>query len=234
MPSLNVWVPFYDDLDWLTGLVETVPDGIHVYAVDGRHATFPGDHDLTPLAERWCSRQPDVTYCSPDKERLPWGHEYDDPRLRGPQYEKACYANYEVLPSGAWTLKLDTDERIRELDVDAVFDLNRKMRYSPRITPLDERNYQPQRLYVPRHWTFWLADQFFPRDFYPRDTPPGDLFAATIETNHGSANWGGLTPFIHIENIGAERPREYRERRRQQLERMGRHERAAEYHDSVT
>lgn len=231
---MNVWVPFYDDLDWLVDMVATIPDGVHVYAVDGRHDTFPGETLLTPGAEEWCGIREGVTYCAPSADRLPWGHEYSGVGVRGPQHEKAKYANYEVLPQDEWVLKLDTDERVTNLEVDRLADLNPNMRYSPWITPLDERGYQPMRLYVPGHWTFWLADQYFPREFYPRNTPVEELVYATVDTKHGVSNLGGQVEWITIENRGTDRPEEYRERRQEQLKRIGRARRAGDYDDSVT
>lgn len=232
--TLNIWVPFYDDLDQLKQMVATVPSDSHVYAVDGRHASFPGSSDLTDGAKDWCDEKPTVTYCAPSEGRLPWGHSYDDPNLRGPQYEKARFANYEVLPGDEWVLKLDTDERVVAFDTGVLDRLDPMLKYSPPIDVLMWRGYHPTRLYVPEHWTFWLADQFYPRDFYPRDTPVEQLIHAAAETNHSAVNLGGFVDGAYIENVGEERDSGYQDRRAEQLETIGRVSRAQQYETGQT
>lgn len=230
MADLQVWTPFFDDLDWLQAMVATIPEDVPVYAVDGRHATFEGDTVLTPGAEAWCDEQANVTYCAPGESRLPWGSEYDGPRAhRAPQYETARYANYEVLDPETWTLKLDTDERVLAFDQSVLADLDSERKYAPGVDVLAARGLKAYRVYQPAHWTFWLADVYFPRSLHPRSTPLADLVRIAAQTRHQTINAGGYVPGSFIKNVGAERPGDYQDRRADQLEAIGRTARATEY-----
>lgn len=236
MATWAVYVKTYDDLDLLKGCVESVPDGVPVYVLDGRYADFPGESLRTPETEGWCESQPDVAYHTPPDDRLPWGHEHvdEEPHLRWPIHEQAKFANYDMLPQDEWILHLDADERLEHIDT-SVFDrLDPKWKYAPYIDSLAERNLMVPRVYQPQHWTFWIAGVMYPREFWPRDTPAEKLFQLHMASlTHQSINRGQLPEAIRIHNVGEGRPPDYHERRADQLETMGRHDRARQYREKV-
>lgn len=236
MADWVVYVKTYDDTDLLKGCVASIPDGIPVYVVDGRYADFPGDGLRTPETREWCFRQEGVHYHTPPDEVLPWGHEHyeDEPTVRWPIHEQARWANYEVLPQDAWVLHLDADERLEHV-ADGLFDrLDRTWKYAPYIDSLADRDLMVPRIYVPKHWTFWIAGVMYPREYWSRDTPAKRLRDLHIVSMaHQSINRGRIPEAVQIHNVGADRPPDYHERRADQLETMGRHDRAGQYRQTV-
>lgn len=233
MAGFVVYLITYDDLDLLKGAVASIPDGVTTYVLDGRYADFPGETINTPGCREWCESQPDVIYDSPES-LLPWGHEgwEDEPQLRHPIHAQATYANYELLPQDEWVLHLDADERLDKFDVD-LESLPRDHKFMPYINSLAPRGISVPRLYVPKHWTFWIAGVMYPRDVVPRTASLPDLLKLHIETSYQDANRGWLTKQIRVNNYGNERPPDYHLRRAKQLETMGRSDRAQDYLEKV-
>lgn len=235
MPDLTIWIPCYDDLTHLEAALDsTIPygDRVAVYVVDGRYATFPGETALTPGAEDLCAGYPHVTYTHPprvpidadDATKFRIHNHYDVPLnyLRLPQHEQATWVNYELLPQDEWVLRMDTDERIRSIDWDALAALDEQQKYVPTVWQTDGTQLTyPVRLYQPRYWSFWIDDVLFWREFYPRSSPVEELFDAHVHSSHRATSYGGVTEVIHLDNHGQERPAPYRERRAEQLEAMG-------------
>lgn len=226
----NIAIPFYSELELFKRCVRSIPDHLDIYAFDGRWQTFPGDTDVTPGAETWCAEQPNVKYFAPPEHRRPWGSDRDDwhPATRYDQTAEARFMHYEILPEDEWVLKLDADETLERYD-DVFEQLNPNLKYTPVVMTTDGEPLYPDRIYVPEHWTFWLDDCFFPRDFYPRDTPVEDLALAQQETLHKRAHQGGTVDAIAIVNHGADRSEGYQQRRADHLEAMHRTARADEY-----
>lgn len=235
MSEWCVYIPTWGDFDFLKEAVASVPSGIDVHIVDGRYADFPGDTIRTPGLEEWAREREQVVYHTPPNERLPWGHERveKEPHLRHPIHDQARYANYEALPEDKWVIHIDADERFETFDVD--FDeLDRRWKYVPYVDSLAERGIGVPRLYVPKHWTFWIGGVMYPREFWDRETPVSKLHALHIKgLKHQYINRGELLDEIRIRNIGDDRPPEYHERRADQLETMGRYDRAEQYREMV-
>lgn len=235
MAEWCVYIPTWGDLDFLKGAVASVPDGVVTHVVDGRYADFPGETVRTPGLAEWCAQTVNTAYHTPPDDRLPWGHEHvdEEPRLRHPGHEQAKFANYEVLPQDEWVLHIDADERIETFDVPFA-DLDERWKFVPYIDSLAERGIGVPRLYVPGNWTFWIGGVFYPRGFWPRDTPLAKLRDLHLQSmSHQYINRGGLMDQIRLHNVGDERPPEYHERRAAQLETMGRHDRAEDYREMV-
>lgn len=234
-PPVNALVTIFDDLELAKRAIRSVPDDVPVYVVDGRYETFPGDYDLTPGAAEWCADQPTVTYCAPPAERLPWGSDRDDwhPHTRYDQYAEAIWKNYEVLPGDEWVIKLDADEELVQFDRSVFTDLDPALKYTPAVfTPAGMQMF-PDRVYVPAHWTFWVDDVQFPRSLFPRSTPVEQLATVQSRTSMKKANQGGIIDDIQLLNYGRTRDAAYRERRLDQLERIGRPNAATEYADRL-
>lgn len=223
MPALNVWVPCYDDLDQLKKALastEKYADEIDVYVVDGRYAAFEGDDPLTPGAKAHCNQYDHVEYTHPPA--VPIGDPEADELVRSPQHEQAKFVNYELLPEGEWALEMDTDERLEYLDLDTLADLNPRRKYTPQVLTQDGEQLMPAiRLYQPQHWTFWIDDVMFWREYYPRSLSVDRLFSAHMGTAHRNTGYAGETEAITLRNYGDERGDEYQERRAQHLEAMG-------------
>lgn len=223
MPELNIWMPCFDDLDQLKEAIASTAefsDDITVYVVDGRYETFDGDADLTDGAEEFCATLDHVEYAPPPS--LPLGDPEAHKFLRSPQHEQAKFVNYELLPQGEWAMEMDTDERLETLDADALSELKPRRKYTPEVlTPGGEQLWPAIRLYQPEHWTVWIDDVMFWKEYYPRSTPIDDLFDAHMNTKHRNTGYGGETDAIRLRNHGADRPEEYQNRRADQLERMG-------------
>lgn len=236
MAQWAVYVKTYDDIDLLKGCVESIPEGVPIYVVDGRYADFPGESLRTPGTREWCESQPNVEYHTPADERLPWGHErYEaEPHLRWPIHEQAKYANYEVLPQDKWVLHMDADERLVEAAEGLFERLDPKRKYAPYIDSLAERDLLVPRVYQPRHWTFWIAGVMYPREFWDRETPVEKLFQLhTVSMTHQSINRETIPDLLRIHNVGDDRPPDYHDRRADQLETMGRVGRADQYREMV-
>lgn len=221
---VHIWMPCFDDLGQLEAALASTADFddvVDVTVVDGRYASFDGDHDLTPGAEEACDAYDHVTYTHPPE--LPIGRDTErGALLRSPQHEQAKWVNYEVLPQEEWALEMDTDERLEHVDVDAIADLDPRRKYTPQVlTPNGDQLKPAIRLYQPGYWTFWIDDVMFWRSFYPRDTPLEELFEAHVYSVHRNTGYAGETGAIRIRNLGAERPQDYRNRRGDQLEAMG-------------
>lgn len=237
MGTWNVYIKCYDDLKFLKGAVASIPESADtIYVVDGRYADFDGEDLRTPGCKEWCDRQPGVEYYTPTDDRLPWGHELvdEEPEVRHPIHEQATFANYEVLPQDEWVLHLDADERIKKFDEDLFEVVDNRWKYAPHIDSLAERDLTVPRLYKPNYWTFWIAGVMYPREYWDRDTPPKKLLKLHLDSmSHQAINRAFVTDFIEIENIGDDRPPDYHERRAEQLETMGRNDRANQYRRKV-
>lgn len=224
MTKLNVWIPCFDDLAQLEkALASTDPfvDDIHVFVVDGRYATFPGDGYLTEGAKAACAEYDHVQYCIPDTS-LPIGHADVDDRLRSPQHEQAKWVNYDLLPQWEWAMQMDTDERLQHLSLECIDSLDPEKKYTPNLHNPEGEPLRPGvRLYQPQHWTFWIDDVMFWREFYPRSTPLPSLVEAHLQSAHRNTNYGGVVDCVEILNVGEERPADYQERRADQMETMG-------------
>lgn len=173
----NVHIMAYDDNEQLARALRSIPRHVPVHVFDGRYASFPGEYDTTPGMAGTCvaSHIEHIQYHRPHTDQLPFGHEYDDPTLRGGVHEKAKWALYETLPQDEWTLKLDTDERLVTFRERALLGFDPKTRYRPGMRYPDGRDVVQARLVVPEHWSVWIDDTFLPRDEVPRDTPLADL-----------------------------------------------------------
>jgi hypothetical protein len=237
MARWSAYVKTYGDLELLKGCIASIPSEIEVFVVDGRYADFPGDTLRTPGCEEWCSDKQNVTYCTPDDGLLPWGHEeYEDkPLHRIPIHEQAKWANHERLPQDQWVLHMDADERLEQFDPSVLDVLDDRQKGVPYIDSLAERGMAVPRLYKPKHWTFWIAGVMYPREFWPRDTPVEKLQELHLRSmTHQAINREKVYPYIRIHNRGDERDPEYHESRADQLEMMGRHDRAKEYREMVS
>lgn len=222
--TLNVIITFFDDLEWLQRAVASIPDGLRIYAVDGRYEGFDGDYTLTPGAAEWAVSRDRVSYVAPPDDRLPWGHDWTGKKLCHGEWLEAKYINYEVLPQDEWVLKVDTDEEVTALDQSILPDLNRRYKYTPYCEWAEGGRYYPHRLYVPKYWTFWVDDVMFPREFYPRDTDLETLVGIHSITSHNLANHGGIfeSDRLALVNHGQSRDPDYLDRREQHLDRMNR------------
>lgn len=231
MTEPNVAIPFYDELGLFKRAVRSVPDHLHIHAFDGRWETFPGEHDVTPGAKAWCADRENVTYHAPPPERRPWGVEMesDDPTTRYDQTAEARFMNYETLPEDEWVLKLDADETIAEYDGSVFEALDERRRYKPVVGTAQGERLFTDRIYVPKYWTFWLDDCYFPRGLHSRERPVEHLAWIQRETDHNQLGQGGVVEAIRIVNHGEERSAGYQERRAEHLEAMGRDKRAREY-----
>jgi hypothetical protein len=210
--AMNIQIHCYGDLEMLRGAVNSVPDWCDIHIFDGRYYSFPGDTDKTPGLKQWCNQRNDVNLHIPDTDRLPFGHSSSkSPELRPGVTEKGQWAVHDVLPQDEWTLKLDTDERILDIDRDSLMSLSEKRKYSPHVN-FDRGewgdSFNLTRLYIPKYWTVWADDCFVWREHYPRDTDIDTLKYVTQHTDENDFRRDN-TQSIKIENIGAERDREY-------------------------
>lgn len=227
MSDWQVFIHCFEDADLLEGALESLPETIPIYVVDGRYATFSGDRDVTPDAPAVCDSYDNVTYHRPPADRLPWGHEHADadPANRWPQYCEMQYS-LSIIDESRWTLKMDTDERLQRFAVD-LDGLDPREKVHTTVLLEDhafeditgDRAYIP-RLFVPEQWTFWTDDVFVPRE----DVPP-DAGAPTVKAfAHAGGNYKRVNLMhrdeIVIENIGHERPDDYLSRRDAQLEKL--------------
>lgn len=229
--NLNFHIHAYGDLDHAKQAIASLPAGTPVHVFDGRYATFAGDHDLTPGLEAFCGAHPDCRYHAPPPGALPFGHDLDVPdEWRPGNYAKARWA-FDHLSADEWTLKLDTDERLRtfEADLDA---LSRTHKYAP-VVDLHGQAKQSvhiARLWVPDAWTPWINDCLLPRDVFPRDHPLEALQRVWRDDEWTALRFlrrGQLTA-IEIDNYGGERPAAYQRRRAEHLRRIGRDDRWTE------
>jgi hypothetical protein len=234
MDDWCVYIKSYDDLDMLEGAVKSIPDGVPIYVLDGRYADFDGDGIRTDGAEDWCESEDNVHYHTPPDVELPWGHRHVDvtPSLRAPIHEQAKWANYRMLPQDRWVIHMDADERLETFAVDWD-DLDSQNKYVPYIDSLAERDVGVPRLYVPEQWTFWIAGVMYPRAMFPRWTPLPRLLRLHVETRYQYSHREALTESIRITNVGDSRPPDYHERRADQLDNMGRHDRAEQYREMI-
>lgn len=237
MADFAAYVKSYDDLELLKGCVASIPDGVDIYVLDGRYADFPGDTLRTPGLKQWCADQGDeIEYHTPPDDRLPWGHERyeEEPHLRWPIHEQAKYANYEILPQETWVLHLDADERLDTFD-ESLLDADPRLKFAPHIDSLAPRNLTVPRLYQPQHWTFWIAGVMYPREYWSRETAAQRLFELHLMSmSHQAINRRYVPERLRVHNVGEEeRPPDYHERRADQLETMGRGDRAATYREKV-
>lgn len=220
--TLHIWIPCYDDLDQLCGALESIlgyGDDVTVYVVDGRYATFEGETDVTVGAENLVDQFDFATYHTPPE--LPIGDPDLPGYMRSPQHEQAKWVNYDLLPQDEWVMEMDTDERLKRLELDCVDDLDPEGKYTPEvITETGEKLEPAIRLYQPQYWTFWIDDVMFWRDFYPRDTPVEELVVQHAKSKHRNIRYGGPVDCIRLRNQGQQRPDEYQERRADQLETM--------------
>lgn len=225
----NVHIYCYGDLEMLTDAAESVPSHVPIHVFDGRYHSFPGDTNLTPGLEEFCDDHPDCIYYAPPPDRLPFGDPNTPGEWRSAVNEKAQWA-FEHLPESEWTLKLDADERLREINPEAFTDYNPHGKYCPVINmagdPLGEVFIA--RIWQPRYWTPWINDCLLPRDILPRDASLERLHTAWYDYPVLRFKDRYETDAVHIENHGADRPRGYLERREEHLETIGREERAAE------
>lgn len=234
---MNVRIACYGDLaecrQAVASVTDTLPDAT-IHVCDGRYATFDGDTDLTPGLRDFATAHPSVRYHSPPDEYLPFGWELlkdgTPPKWRPGVHAKARWID-SVLPQETWTLKLDTDERLRSFDVD-LGALDRTTRYAPEINLHgdDKPMAHVARLWVPTHWTRWIDDCLLPRAIFPRDTPLEILQRVWRTEDFRMIRFVRLlqTHDITIDNYGADRPADYQRRRVEHLERIGRDDRWAE------
>lgn len=229
--TVNVHIHTYGDLEMLREAVASVPEGIPIHIFDGRYADFEGDTDLTPGCREFCAAHPDCRYYAPPEHLRPFP---GDSELREPVSRKSRWG-FEHLPAEEWTLKLDADERLTRFDVDFAA-LDPEGKHCPVIESVDGQRFHIARLFKPKYWTPWVDDCLLPRGLYPRDTPLGDLARVWTETDRIAQRFIGRYPIdsIHIENYGPERPADYRERRLDQLERMGREDRFTDLKDDLS
>lgn len=231
MPDWYVRICAYDDLPECRQAIQSVPTGVPVHVCDGRYATFPGDYDLTPGLAEYCADRDHAHYHAPPADSLPFGHALDVPaEWRPGVHAKARWID-EVCPQDAWALKLDTDERLRTVDVD-LDALDETVKYCP-VVDLHEQHQQRvhvARLWVPDRWTRWIDDCLLPREIIPRDHP-----LECLQRIWRDDEWTALrflrrsrTKDVRIDNYGGERPAAYRERRAEHLRRIGRSDRWTE------
>lgn len=214
--------------------IESVPESARrIYVVDGRYATFDGETDLTPGAADLAAEFERAEYVEPDPDQLPFGHDRPSGTpVRWPVHLKQRWVFEDVLPQDEWVLKMDTDERVETIDAELFERLPRRWKAAPRVDTLWERGVAQPRIYVPEYWTYWLADVAFPRYLYPRGTDAETLYEAEQHYDMAPVRNVGSTPAVQLRNVGDDRPEDYRERRADQLDVMGRHGRAAEYREA--
>lgn len=239
--GLNVRICAFDDRDLIPGAVESVRDvlgGVDIHVCDGRYATFAGEYDLTPGLAEWCADRENVYYHAPPADRLPFGHALDaPPEWRPGNHAKAQWINYEVLPQDEWSLKLDTDERLRAFKTD-VDGLDPETRYAPLITLHGETKERAnvERLWQPLQWTCWIDDCLLPRAVFPRDTPLERLQRVWRTPAYRQMRFVKIAfcSAIEIDNYGADRPEEYQQRRAAHLRTIGRDDRWADFDDRLS
>lgn len=225
----NVRIMCFDDLEMLRGAVASIPSSWTIYVCDGRYISFEDDKDWTPAIRDWCKNIKNVRYCKPPDERLPFGVDRDWPDdLRPGVTAKGEWMLYEVLPQDEWVLKIDTDERLKEFDIN-INDLDPYSKYCPEINMVGEEHRFPfiERLYVPQNWSVWVDDCLLPREEFPRDSDPSYL-REMHRDKYGSRIRKRFIDSIKIDNIGAQRDSEYQEKRHEQLKKIGRGDRAQE------
>lgn len=225
---MQIVIECFNDADLLEGALESIPAEIPVHVFDGRYASFPGDRDTTPRVETITSAFQNTTLYQPT-EKLPWGHEYDiDSRYRASKHEQIQYI-LETIPNDVWTLKLDSDERLKEFAVDVskldknqVYHITALVDETPYTTMPDEKLFVP-RLFYPENWSFWVDDVPLPRDEIDRDAPVQKKYQAKRRGKHFPHQNVFHKDKIVVANIGHKRPEEWHEKRSQELEKMYHH-----------
>lgn len=234
---MNVLIHHYGDLDLLRGAVESVPEGLPIHVVDGRFESFGTEElpDLTPGTREFCLTHPDLYYHRPEADRLPFGSEFEDadPTLRPGVHAKARYSYYEVLPGDEWVLQIDTDERVLDLDLSVLDDLDPNKRYQPRFEwdEAGRRGFASPmivpRVTYPTHWTLWIDDSGVPRREVSRDA---DL--PTVEEafwKYRDEYYYEYLPEVRLRNLGpGVRDEQYTRDRADHLNTIGRYARATE------
>lgn len=222
-PILQIYIQTYHDLEFLEKALDSIPktNKIKTYVVDGRYANFEGEKNLTINAERLCKNTKNTQYTHPPN--LPIGDPEKPSDLRHPQHVEAKYINYQLLDPDTWTLKMDSDETIQNIQLSILDELHPKQKYSAKVETPNGKELRPAiRIYKPKYWTFWIDDAFLYREYYPRDTPLKKLYTTYLHTKHANIGYGGTVEQIKLLNRGVERPDEYRRRRAKQLEEMDR------------
>lgn len=224
--NINILIPFFDDLECVKRCVDSIPGRVPIHLADGRVKEFPGEYNTTPYAEKWAGTQPNVTYHAPPPDQRPFGSDWfdADPEIRHGHMRKAAWEYYHLLPQNEWVVKLDADEMVANIDIEAIEQLNQTQKYSANCWIVDEgedatldapgRWVYPDRIAVPMYWTYWLDDQSAPRDIYPRTTDAAQLKKA-VRAGDNELRHGGTVDedILTIINNGQNRSAEYRNRR---------------------
>ena len=233
----NAHIYAYNDPDQLQACLDTLPAGLDVRVFDGRYCHFDGDRDTTPAFVAVCDGYDNVDLYRPTDMALPFGDPDLPPEWRSDVYEKTRWV-WSHLPPDEWTLKIDTDERLRAFDASAADDWQPDIKYSPEIhgaTDADGRIYI-SRLFKPQHWVPWINDCFMPRELFSREMDLETRYEIWSQKRYRMIRFINRdeTDAVTIENVGyGERDREYVERRADHLERIGRDERAAEVQEQL-
>lgn len=229
----NVHIYCYQDIDLLRGAITSIHDvlgDVDIHVCDGRYEFFGSDTDpvFSPDIHAYCQQYSNVTYHAPPDELLPFGHDLDVPADWRPcNHQKAKWVFDEVLPPDEWTLKFDTDERLRKFAISESV-LDPKTRYAPVIKRRNDHNVHVARLWKPKHWTPWINDCLMTRGLFPRDHPLEHRARFWNMDEYRAFRFYGLreTRDIVIDNRGDLRPDDWRLNRVEHLERIGRTERA--------
>lgn len=223
MKDVNINTYAYQDMDLVTRAIESVPDGIEVYVIDGRLGTFKqiDGTDTTPGLKEWCDIRDNVIYAAPPDDLLPYGGDDPDIKKREDTYKQAEWAFCDVLPQDEWTVKLDSDEILHKLDMDMFSDLDEEEAYRPLWSTDGGRKVISPRIRVPENWTPYSHDMHIPRDEVPR--------TATLEgiwRNRRQEQDTEVVDGVVIEHRGGDRSEAYMESKVEQMRNLGMEHRA--------
>lgn len=216
---LHVVISHFMDTEMLEGALDSITEVLPetpVHVVDGRHASFPGEWNITPATFDLIQEYPaHVQYHRPPQEVLPFGKTRTEGRYAN--HLKAKYVWYHVAPQACWALKMDADERLLTCDIN-LSELEASTKYTALIE-MESDTIENARLWVPHEWTFYVDDIPVPRREVQRDVD----FDALHERIGPTLTWSNVsrdlseTEALHIENRGHERSEAYMERREAQL-----------------